>query len=139
MKSSVFGSNNASLPSLLQPDGKLATSPRDKAELLHHAFESKQSAEDVPLPDICHPEPHLTRFAFRATDVKKIIDSLNSWGANDHDNFFPLFSKKMSSVLAPNLSRFHRFLFRLGVHRISDPAGYPGRIAELSGIRYPAG
>ena len=112
LKSSVFGSNNATLPPLLQPDGKLATSPKDKAELLHRAFEAKQSAEEIPLPDTCHPEPRLTRFAFRARDVKNILDSLDSWGGNDPDNFFPLFFKKMSSVLAPKLSRFYRFLFR---------------------------
>ena len=31
------------------------------------------------------------------------------------------------------------YKIKVGVHRISDPAGYPGRIVELSGIRYPAG
>ena len=28
---------------------------------------------------------------------------------------------------------------RLGMHRISGPAGYPAGFLELSGIRYPAG
>ena len=115
LKSSVFGSNNASLPPLLQPDGKLATDPRDKAELLHRAFEAKQSAAEVPLPDSCHPEPRLTRFAFRSRDLKKIFDGLDSWGGNDPDTFFPLFFKKMSNVLAPKLSRFYRFLFRQSI------------------------
>ena len=112
LKSAVLGSSNSSLPPLLLPDGKLTTNPREKAELLHRAFEAKQSAEVLPLPDTCIPEPQLTGFAFRSRDVKNILDSLDSWGGVDPDNFLPLFFKKMSSILAPKLSRLYRFLFR---------------------------
>ena len=112
LKSTILGSNTSALPPLLLPDGKLVTSPREKAELLHRTFETKQSAEALLLPDTCHPEPRLTRFAFRARDVKNILDNLDSWGGVDPDNFLPLFFKKMSSILAPKLSRLYRFLFR---------------------------
>ena len=91
LKSSIFGSNNASLPPLLKPDGTLTTIPGEKAELLHSAFDAKQSNNDVPLPDTCHPEPILTKFAFRSRDVKNILNDLDSWGGEDPDGFFPLF------------------------------------------------
>ncbi|MEO1808644.1 MAG: reverse transcriptase family protein, partial [Bacteroidota bacterium] len=113
LKSAIFGSDNSSIPPLLLPNGELATGAKDKAELLHRAFEAKQSAEEIPLPDTCHPEPCLTRFAFRARDVKKILDSLDSWGGVDPDLFFPLFFK-MSNILAPKLSRLFRYLFKRG-------------------------
>ena len=112
LKSSIFGSSNASLPPLLKPDGTLTTIPGEKAELLHQAFDAKQSNEAVPLPDTCHPEPILSKFAFRSKDVKKILDNLDNWGGVDPDGFFPLFFKKVSATLAPKLSRFYRFLFR---------------------------
>ena len=91
LKSSIFGSSNASLPPLLKPDRTLTTVPKEKAELLHRAFDAKQSNDDVPLPDTCHPEPILTKFAFRSRDVKNILDDLDSWGGEDPDGFFPLF------------------------------------------------
>ena len=111
LKSTIFGSTSA-LPPLQLPNGKLVTNPKEKAEVLHRAFEAKQSADEVPLPDTCHPEPRLKGFAFRARDVKMILDNLDSWGGVDPDNFFPLFFKNMSSILAPKLSRLYRFLFR---------------------------
>ena len=115
LKSSIFGASNSSLPPLLMPDGKLATNPREKAELLHQAFDAKQSSDDVPLPDTCHPEPALSKFAFRSRDVKKILDNLDNWGGEDPDGFFPLFFKKVSASLSPKLSRFFRFLFRQSI------------------------
>ena len=115
LKSSIFGSNTSALPPLLRPDGKLTSDPREKAELLHQAFEAKQSNQDVPLPDTCHPEPVLTRLAFRSRDVKKIIEGLDSWGGVDPDGFFPLFFKKVSGTLSPKISRLFRFLFRQSI------------------------
>ena len=115
LKSSIFGSSNASIPPLLTPDGKLTTIPREKAELLHRAFDAKQSDEDIPLPDTCHPQPALSKFAFRSKDVKKILDNLDNWGGEDPDGFFPLFFKKVSATLSPKLSRFFRFLFRRSI------------------------
>ena len=94
LKSSILGSSNASLPPLLMPDGKLTTNPREKAELLHQAFDAKQSNEDVLLPDTCHPEPALSKFAFCSRDVKNIFDNLDNWGGADPDCFFLYFSRK---------------------------------------------
>ncbi|MEL7093775.1 MAG: hypothetical protein AAFN94_18825, partial [Pseudomonadota bacterium] len=65
--------------------------------------------EVSPLPDTCHPQPMLTKFAFRSKDVKNILDNLDSWGGEDPDGFFPLLFKKVSKSFAPKLSRFYRF------------------------------
>ena len=101
LKSSIFGSSNASLPPLLMSDGRLTTNPREKAELLHQVFDAKQSGADIPLPDTCHPEPVLTRFAFRSKEVKKILDNLDNWGGEDPDGFFSLiFQKSFSHTLS---------------------------------------
>ena len=35
----IFGSDASVIPSLLMPKGKLATDPREKAEILHSTFE----------------------------------------------------------------------------------------------------
>ena len=85
---------------------------KDKAQLLNETFTTKQSNEDVVIPSGCQPEPHLTKFAFRSRDVKKILDGLDSWGGEDPDGFIPLIFKKMSSVLSPKLSRIYRHLFK---------------------------
>ena len=93
LKSSIFGSNTSAIPPLLLPDGRLTTNPKEKAEVLHLAFEAKQSAEEVRLPSTCHPEPLVNSFAFRSRDVKIILNNLDSWGGVDPDGFFPLFFK----------------------------------------------
>ena len=111
LKSSIFGSSTL-IPLLLSGDGKLLVDSNDKAELLDETFSAKQSNEDVVIPSGCHPEPHLTKFAFRSRDVKKILDGLDSWGGEDPDGFIPLIFKKMSSVLSPKLSRVYRHLFK---------------------------
>ena len=90
LKSSIFGSNTSAIPPLLKDDGKLATDPEEKAEMLHRAFEAKQSAESVPLLETCHPGPLLAKFAFCSRDVEKIFDNLDSCGGVDPDGFFPL-------------------------------------------------
>ena len=66
---------------------------KDKAQLLNETFSAKQSNEAVVIPSGCHPEPHLTKFAFRSCDVKKILDGLDSCGGGDPDGFIPLIFK----------------------------------------------
>ena len=111
LKSSIFGSSTL-IPPLLSGDGKLLVDSKDKAQLFNETFRTKQSNEDVIIPSGCHPEPHLTKFAFRSRDVKKVLDGLDSWGGEDPDGFIPLIFKKMSSVLSPKLSRIYRHLFK---------------------------
>ena len=77
LKSSIFGSSTL-IPPLLSGDGKLLVDSNNKAELLNETFSAKQSNEDVVILSGCHPEPHLTKFAFRSRDVKKILDGLDS-------------------------------------------------------------
>ena len=98
--------------SSLSGDGKLLVDSNDKAELFNETFSAEQSNEDVVIPSGCHPEPHLTKFAFRSRDAKTILDGLDSWGGEDPDGFIPLIFKKMSSVLSPKLSRVYRHLFK---------------------------
>ncbi|XP_064095195.1 uncharacterized protein LOC135207395 [Macrobrachium nipponense] len=112
LASSVYGSYSSSIPPLLTDDCRLVTGPREKAELLQQAFETKQSAEDVPFPDTFHPESLLTKFAFRSRDDKRILDNLYSWSGENPDGFVPFFFFR---VLAPKFSRFYRFLCRRSI------------------------
>ena len=93
------------IPPLLSGDGKLLVDSNDKAELLNETFIAKQSNEDVVIPSGCHPEPHLTKFAFRSRDVKKILDGLDSWGGEDPDGFIPLIFKKIEFCLVPQTKK----------------------------------
>ena len=73
-----FGSSTL-IPPLLSGDGKLLVDSNDKAELLNETFSAKQSNEDVVIPSGCHRELHLTKFAFRSRDIKKILDGLDKF------------------------------------------------------------
>ena len=44
-----------------------------KADLLSDHFDSKQSREVVVLPLTCHPSPSLTTFAFRSSEVRRLV------------------------------------------------------------------
>ena len=44
-----------------------------KADLLSDYFDSKQSREAVDLQVACHPSPSLTTFAFRSSEVRRLL------------------------------------------------------------------
>ena len=44
-----------------------------KADLLSDHFDSKPSREAVDLPLTCHPSPSLTTFAFRSSEVRRLL------------------------------------------------------------------
>ena len=75
-----------------------------KADLLSDHFDGKQSRETVDLPLTCHPSPSLTSFAFRSSEVRRLLLELDPYGGSDPLGMFPLFLKRTADVLAPRLS-----------------------------------
>ena len=51
-----------------------------KADLLSDHFDSKQSREAVDLPLTCHQSPSLTTFAFRSSEVMRLLLDLDPYG-----------------------------------------------------------
>ena len=62
----------------------------------------------------CHPSPCLTSFAFRSSEVRRLLLDLDPYGGSDPLGMFPLFLKRAADVLAPRLSVVFRQLVRLG-------------------------
>ena len=85
-----------------------------KADLLSDHFDSKQSRESVDLLVTCHPSPSLITFAFRSSEVKRLLLNLDHYGGTDPLGMFPLLLKRVADVLAPCLSVVCRRLLRLG-------------------------
>ena len=51
-----------------------------KADLLSDHFDGKQSREFVDLPLTCHPSLCLTSFAFRSSEVRRLLLDLDPYG-----------------------------------------------------------
>ena len=85
-----------------------------KADLLSDHFDSKQSWGSVDLLVTCHPSPSLITFAFRSTEVKRLLLDLDPYGDTGPLGMFPLFLERTADVLAPHLSVVFRQLLRLG-------------------------
>ena len=62
----------------------------------------------------CHPSPSLITFAFRSSEVKRLLLDLDPYGGTDPLGMLPLFLKRTADVLAPRLSVVFRRLIRLG-------------------------
>ena len=73
------------------------------SDLLSDHFDSKQSREAVDLPLTCHPSPSLTTFAFRSSEVRRLLLELDLYGGTDPLGMFPLFPKKTADVMTPVL------------------------------------
>ena len=69
-----------------------------KADLLSDHFYSKQSRESVDLPIPCHPPPSLVTFAFRSSEVRRLLLDLDPCGGTDPLGMFPPFLKKTANV-----------------------------------------
>ena len=63
-----------------------------KADLLSDHFDGKHSRESVDLPLTCHPSPRLTSFAFRSSEVRRLLMDLDPYVGSDPLGMFPLFS-----------------------------------------------
>ena len=85
-----------------------------KADLLSDNFDSKHSRKAVDLPLTCHPSLSLTTFAFRSSEVRRILLDLDPYGGTDQWGMFPLFLKRTADVMAPRPSVVFRRLVRLG-------------------------
>ena len=88
-----------------------------KADLLSDHFDSKQARESVDLLVTCHPSPSLITFAFKSSEIKRLLLDLDPYGGTDPLCMFPLFLKRTADVLAPRLSVVFRRLLHLGSFR----------------------
>ena len=98
----MFGSSS-SLPPLVGPSGELVCESVGKADLLSDHFDSKQSRESIDLLVTCHLSPSLITFAFRSSEVKRLLLGLDPYSGTDPLGMF-LFLKRTADVLAPRLS-----------------------------------
>ena len=96
-KSAMFGSSS-SLPTLVSEGGGLVCESVGKADLLSDYFDSKQSREAVDLPLTCHPSPSLTIFAFRSSDVRRLLLDLDPYGGTDPLGMFPFFLRELQML-----------------------------------------
>ena len=85
-----------------------------KANLLSDHFDGKQSRESVDLPLTCHLSPKITSFAFRSSEVRRLLFDMYPYEGSDPLGMFPLFLKRTAEVLAPRLSVVFRRLVCLG-------------------------
>ena len=102
LKSPVFGLSS-SLPPLVGGGGGLVCESVGNADLLSDHFDGKQSRESVDLPLTCHPSPSRTSFAFRSSEVMRLLLDLDTYGGSDPLGMFNLFLKRTADVLAPVL------------------------------------
>ena len=84
-----------------------------KATLLSDHFDSKQSREAVDLPLICYLFS-ITTFAFRSSEVRRLLLDLDPSGGTDPLGVFTVFLKRTADAIVPRLSVVFRWLVRLG-------------------------
>ena len=92
------------MPPLVSEGGGLVCELVGKADLLSDLFDSKQSRGGVDLLLTCHPSPCLTTFAFRSSEVRRLLLDLDPYGGTNPLGMFPLFLKRTADVMAPHLS-----------------------------------
>ena len=76
-------------------------------------YDSKQSREAVDLRLTCHPSPSITTFAFRSSEMRRLLLDLDPYGGTDPLGMFRIFFKRAADVMAPRLSAVFRRLVRL--------------------------
>ena len=91
------------MPPLVSEGGELLCESVGKADLLSDHFDSKQSREAVDLPLTCHPFPSLTTFAFRSSEVRRLLLDLDPYGGTDPLGMFPLFFRELLMLWPPVL------------------------------------
>ena len=82
LKSAVFGFSSP-LPPLVGGGGGLVCESVGKADLLSDHFDVKQSRESLDLPLTCLQSPCLTSFAFRSSEVRRLLLDLDPYGGSD--------------------------------------------------------
>ena len=91
-----------------------------KADLLSDHFDSKQSREGVDLPLTCHPSPSLTTFAFRSSEVRRLLLDLDPYGGTNPLGMFPLFLKELLMLWPPVLVKCFSGKFVWVVSRLAE-------------------
>ena len=75
---------SSSLPPLAGGGGGLVCESVGKADPLSDHFDGKQSRKSVDLKLTCHPSPRFTSFAFRSSEVRRLLLVLDPYGALTH-------------------------------------------------------
>ena len=109
-------------PPLVSEGGGLVFESVGKADLLSDHFDSKQSREAVDLPLTCHLSPSLTTFAFRSSDVSRLLLDLDTYGGTGQLGMFPLFNITFIDLLMLCPPPHHSIVFRRLVRLGSFPA-----------------
>ena len=94
---------SSSLPPLVGGGGGLVCESVGKADLLSDHFDSKQSREFVDLPLTFHPSPSLTSFAFRSSEVRRLLLDLDPYGGLTHWECFLFFLRELLMFWPPVL------------------------------------
>ena len=103
---------NSSFPSLIRPDGSIACSPTDKANLFGSYFSANSSLSDSNAPDpptqpLSNPIPSII---ISARKVRRVLRSLKTDKASGPDGIPPRFLKEFAEELAPVLCRLFRLI-----------------------------
>ena len=103
---------NSSFPSLIRPDGSIACSPTDKANLFGSYFSANSSLSDTNAPDpptqpLSNPIPSII---ISARKVRRVLRSLKTNKASGPDGIPPRFLKEFADELAPVLCRLFRLI-----------------------------
>ena len=83
-------SSSSSWPPLAVGGGGLVCQSVDKADLLSDNFDSGLLGVSADLPPTCHPFPSLITFAFRSSEVRRLVLDLDPYGSTDPLGMFPL-------------------------------------------------
>ena len=103
---------NSSFPSLIRPDGSIACSPTEKANLFCSYFSANSSlsdsnASDPPTQPLSNPIPSII---ISARKVRRLLRALKTDKASDPDGILPRFLKEFADELMPVLCHLFRFI-----------------------------
>ena len=103
---------NFSFPTLICPDGSIACSPTDKANLFGSYFSANSSLSDSNAPDpptqaLSNPIPSIV---ISARKVRRVLCSLKTDKTSGPDGIPPRFLKEFADKLAPVLCRLFRLI-----------------------------
>ena len=83
------------MPPLVSESGGLACESVGKADMLSDHFDSKQSREAVDMPLTSHESPSFITFAFRSSEVRRLLLDLDPYGGTESLGMFPLFLREL--------------------------------------------
>ena len=90
------------MPPLVSEAGRLVCELVGGPDLLSDHFDSKQSTEAVDLPLTCHPSPSFTTFAFRSSEVRRLLLDLDLMVALTHWVCFLFFLRELLMLWPPS-------------------------------------